>query len=235
VRYKQAVLGVGWAVVRPIVGAATLTIVFDRVVNVSSDGVPYVPFALLGYSAWSYFSGSVGGAAASLVGSSDLITKVYFPRLAAPLAAVVPGLVDFAVSALPLLVAMAWFRVLPGPALLTLPVWVAGLVVLAFSLGLCFATLNVRYRDAGPLLAVLLQLLFFLSPIAYPASSVTGAWRYVYYLNPMAGIVTGLRWSVLQGPWPGAPLAVSVAVTLVTLVSGLRYFQSAERRFADVI
>jgi ABC-type polysaccharide/polyol phosphate export permease len=235
VRYKQAVLGVGWGVVRPIVGAATLTIVFDRVVNVSSDGVPYVPFALLGYSAWSYFSGSVGGAAGSLVGSSDLITKVYFPRLAAPLAAVVPGLVDFAVSALPLLVAMAWFRVLPGPALLTLPLWVAGLVVVAFSVGLCFATLNVRYRDAGPLLAVMLQLLFFLSPIAYPASAVTGAWRYVYYLNPMAGLVTGLRWSVLRGPWPGTPLAVSVAVILVTLVGGLRYFQSAERRFADVI
>ena len=106
--------------------------------------------------------------------------------------------------------------------------------MLAFSLGLCFATLNVRYRDAGPL-PVMLQLLFFLSPIAYPASAVTGAWRYVYFLNPMAGLVTGLRWSVSRGPWPGAPLTVSVAVIVVTLVGGLRYFQSAERRFADVI
>lgn len=235
VRYKQAALGVGWAIVRPVVGALTLTIVFHHVVNLPSDGLPYVPFALVGYSAWAYLSASLGGAGGSLVANSALITKVYFPRLLAPLAAVVPGLVDLAVSAVPLAVAMLWAGIAPGLALLALPLWVVGLVACAFGVGLWFATLNVRYRDAAALLAVALQLLFFLSPIAYPASQVPDGWRLVYYLNPVAGLVGGLRWSLLGGPWPGAPLAVSAAVILVALGGGLRYFQAAERRFADVI
>ena len=236
VRYKQAALGVGWAVVRPLVGAVTLTVVFNRVVNLASDGLPYLPFALVGYSAWSYVSASLGGAAASLVANSALITKVYFPRLLAPLSAVLPGLVDLAVALVPLTVAMVVTGVRPGPAIVTLPFWVLGLVVTSFGVGLWFATLNVRYRDAGALLGVALQLLFFVSPIAYPASEVPGQWRAVYYLNPMAGLLTGLRWSVLDGPRPGVgPLAVSLTVITVCLLGGLRYFQSAERRFADVI
>ena len=236
VRYKQAALGVGWAVVRPLIGALTLTVVFNRVVDLPSDGIPYVPFALVGYSAWAYVSASLSGAAASLVANSALITKVYFPRLLAPLAAVVPGLVDLAVSFVPLAVAMAVSGARPGPALLTLPVWLAGLAVTAFGVGLWFATLNVRYRDAGALLGVALQLLFFLSPIAYPVSEVPGRWRLVYFLNPMAGLIGGLRWSLLDGPRPGiGPLSVSLAVIVVALVGGLRYFQAAERRFADVI
>jgi ABC-type polysaccharide/polyol phosphate export permease len=235
VRYKQAALGVGWAIVRPLVGALTLTVVFRAVVDLPSDGLPYVPFALVGYSAWAYVSASLGGAGASLVTNSALITKVYFPRLLAPLAAVLPGLVDLAVATLPLAVAMVWAGIAPGPEVLALPLWVTGLMATAFGVGLWFATLNVRYRDAGALLGVALQLLFFLSPIAYPASQVPGDWRFAYFLNPVAGLVSGLRWSLLGGPWPGAPLAVSAAVVVVALGGGLRYFQAAERRFADVI
>jgi ABC-type polysaccharide/polyol phosphate export permease len=235
VRYKQAALGVGWAVVRPLVGALTLTVVFHRVVQLPSDGLPYVPFALVGYSAWAYVSASLGAAGTSLVANSALITKVYFPRLLAPLAAVVPGLVDLAVSAVPLAAAMAWAGIGPRPALLTLPVWVAGLAVTAFGVGLWFATLNVRYRDAAALLAVGLQLAFFLSPIAYPATEVPGDWRLAYHLNPVAGLVGALRWCLLGGPWPGAGLAVSAAVAAAVTWGGLRYFQAAERRFADVI
>ena len=235
VRYKQAALGVGWAIVRPVIGALTLTVVFQHVVDLSSDNIPYVPFALVGYSAWAYLSASLGGAGGSLVANSTLITKVYFPRVLAPLAAVIPGLVDLAVSAVPLVIAMAWYGLRPGPELLLLPLWVAGLVACAFGVGLWFATLNVRYRDAAALLAVALQLLFFLSPIVYPASQVPEVWRPLYFLNPVAGLVSGLRWSLLGGPWPGPPMAVSAVVIVVALWGGLRYFQAAERRFADVI
>ena len=235
VRYKQAALGVGWAIVRPVIGALTLTVVFQHVVDLSSDNIPYVPFALVGYSAWAYLSASLGGAGGSLVANSTLITKVYFPRVLAPLAAVIPGLVDLAVSAVPLVIAMAWYGLRPGPELLLLPLWVAGLVACAFGVGLWFATLNVRYRDAAALLAVALQLLFFLSPIVYPGSQVPEVWRPVYFVNPVAGLVSGLRWSLLGGPWPGPPMAVSAVVIVVALWGGLRYFQAAERRFADVI
>jgi lipopolysaccharide transport system permease protein len=131
---------------------------------------------------------------------------------------------------------MAATGVRPGPAIVTLPIWLLGLVATAFGVGLWFATLNVRYRDAGALLGVALQLMFFVSPIAYPASEVPGQWRTLYYLNPMAGLISGLRWSLLGGPRPGGgPLAVSLAVITLALWGGLRYFQSAERRFADVI
>jgi ABC-type polysaccharide/polyol phosphate export permease len=235
VRYKQAAFGVGWAILRPIAGAIVLTVVFRQVAGVASDGLPYVPFALVGYSAWAYFSTSLGGAAGSLVANSALITKVYFPRLLAPAAAVVPGLVDLAVAMVPLVAVMAWTGTAPGPQVVTLPLWVAALALTALGIGLWFATVNVRYRDAGALLGLLMQLWFFLSPIAYPASEVPEAWRPLYYLNPIAGIVGGLRWSLLDGPWPGWPLALSAAVAVAVTAAGLRTFRSGERYFADVI
>lgn len=235
VRYKQAAFGVGWAILRPIAGAVVLTVVFRQVAGVPSDGLAYVPFALLGYSAWSYFSTSLGGAASSLVSNSALITKVYFPRLLAPAAAVVPGLVDLAVALVPLALVMAWTATAPGIGLVTLPLWVAALAVTALGIGLWFATVNVRYRDAGALLGLLMQLWFFLSPVAYPASAVADPWRALYYLNPVAGIIGGLRWSVLDGPWPGWPLAVSAASAALLTLGGLRSFRAGERYFADVI
>lgn len=235
VRYKQAAFGVGWAILRPIAGAVVLTVVFRQVAGVASDGLPYVPFALLGYSAWAYFSAGLGAAAASLVSNSALITKVYFPRLLAPAAAVVPGLVDLAVAMIPLAAVMVWTGTAPGPGIVTAPLWVAGLALTALGLGLWFATVNVRYRDAGALLGLLMQLWFFLSPIAYPATEVPDGWRTLYYLNPIAGIVGGLRWSVLGGPWPGWPLALSVTAAVAVSAAGLRTFRSGERYFADVI
>jgi ABC-type polysaccharide/polyol phosphate export permease len=235
VRYKQAAFGVGWAILRPIAGAIVLTVVFRRVAGVPSDGLPYVPFALVGYSAWTYFSTSLSGAAGSLVANSALITKVYFPRLLAPAAAVAPGLVDLAVALVPLAVVMLWTGTAPGIGIVTLPLWLAALAVTALGIGLWFATVNVRYRDAGALLSLLMQLWFFLSPVAYPASAVSEQWRALYYLNPIAGLVGGLRWSLLDGPWPGWPLALSAAVAALATVGGLRAFRAGERYFADVI
>lgn len=235
VRYKQAAFGLGWAILRPIAGAIVLTVVFRRVAGVPSDGLPYVPFALLGYSAWSYFSTGLLSAASSLVANSSLITKVYFPRLLAPAAAVAPGLVDLAVALVPLAAVMTWTGATPGIGVVTLPLWVAALAVTTLGIGLWFATVNVRYRDAGALLGLLMQLWFFLTPVAYPASAVSARWRALYHLNPMAGIVGGLRWSLLDGPWPGWPLAVSAAVAALVTVGGVWTFRAGERYFADVI
>jgi lipopolysaccharide transport system permease protein len=235
VRYKQAALGVGWAFIQPIVAGLTLTLVFGRLAHVGSDGVPYLPFVMLGYSGWSLFSNGVTLSTTSLVVDRPLITKVYFPRVLIPLSTVLPGFVDFALAMIPLAVVMTVTGVSPGIGLVTLPLWVLAIGVVSLGVGLVFATLNVRYRDAAALLGILIQLLFFLSPVIYPASKVHGAFRWVYALNPMAGLLTGLRWSLLQTPLPGLPLVVSLTSGGLIFASSLVYFSVAERHFADVI
>jgi ABC-type polysaccharide/polyol phosphate export permease len=190
---------------------------------------------MVGYAGWTLVSRNTGAVTASIVTNASLITKVYFPRLLAPIASVIPGFVDFAIGLLPIAVVMVATGIVPSIALITMPVWVIGLGLASLGVGLLFATLNVQYRDAGAVLGLLTQLWFFVSPVAYPASRVHGAWRWVYALNPAAGLLTALRWSILDGPWPGAPLLVSLASTVVLLLAGLLYFRSAERRFADVI
>lgn len=235
VRYKQAALGAGWAFIQPIVAGLTLTVVFRRLVHVGSDGVPYLPFVMLGYSGWSLFSNGVTGATASLVADRPLITKVYFPRVLVPLSAVLTGFVDFALALIPLAVVMGILGVSPGLELITLPLWVLAIGVVSLAVGLVFATLNVRYRDAAALLGISIQLLFFLCPVIYPASNLHGAIRWVYAVNPMAGLLTGLRWSVLQTPLPGLPLVVSLSSGGLIFGASLVYFSMAERNFADVI
>jgi ABC-type polysaccharide/polyol phosphate export permease len=234
-RYKQAALGAAWSITQPLVGAVTLWVVFHRVVTLPSDGLPYLPFAMVGYAGWTLFSRNAAAVTGSIVANSSLITKVYFPRLLAPIAAILPGFVDFALGLLPLAVVMAVTGVAPGPELVTLPLWVLGLGLTSLGVGLVFATANVRYRDAGSVLGLLTQLWFFLSPIAYPASRVPSGWRWAYFVNPVAGLLSGLRWCVLGGPWPGLPLVVSLASGAALVAAGLLYFRSAERRFADVI
>jgi ABC-type polysaccharide/polyol phosphate export permease len=234
-RYKQAALGAAWSVTQPVAGAVTLYVVFHTVVSLPSDGIPYLPFAMAGYAGWTLFSRNAGAVTGSIVANSSLITKVYFPRLLAPISAILPGFVDFALALLPLAVVMAFTGVAPDLALLSLPLWVLAIGMTSLGVGLIFATANVRYRDAGSVLGLLTQLWFFLSPIAYPASRVEDGWRWAYFLNPMAGLLSGLRWCLLGGPWPGAPLLVSLAVAAVLSTIGLLYFRSAERAFADVI
>jgi ABC-type polysaccharide/polyol phosphate export permease len=235
VRYKQALLGASWSIVQPVVGALALTVVFHRVADVGSDGVPYVPFAMLGFAVWTLFARSVTAATASLVANTALITKVYFPRLLLPLAAVAPNLVDAAVALLPVAVAMAITATSPSAAIVTLPLWIVAVAVAGLGLGLVFATLNVRFRDAGAVIGLLVQLLFFLSPVAYPASAIEGAAEWAYYCNPMAGLIGGARWSMLGTTWPGWPIVVSFASTAILLVIGPLVFRRGERRFADVI
>jgi len=235
VRYKQAVLGIGWAVFQPLAGVVVFTIVFKRLADVQSDGLPYPIFAFVGLLAWNYTSGALTKATQSLVSNAGLVTKVYFPRLLIPLAAVLPGLLDLAVSLPVLLVLYPVYGIRPGWALLTLPLWIAAAVLVALAVGLLLAALNVRYRDVNQAISLLVQLWLFLSPVAYPTSAVPEAWRPVYALNPMVGVIEGFRWCLLDGPAPGPESLVSAGVTAALLGVGLVYFQRTERRFADVI
>jgi lipopolysaccharide transport system permease protein len=235
VRYKQAAFGVAWAVLQPLIGVVVFTVVFRRLAKVPSDGIPYQVFAFLGLAVWAYVSSGVTKAAQSLVTNSPLVTKVYFPRVLAPLAAVLPGLLDLALSLVVLGALMAVARLAPTWAALTLPFWVLALLVVTLGVGIWLGALNVQYRDVNQAITLLVQLWLFLSPVAYPSSLVPDAWRPLYALNPLTGILDGFRWALLGASWPGRYLAISLAVAAALLASGLVYFQRVERRFADVI
>jgi ABC-type polysaccharide/polyol phosphate export permease len=235
VRYKQAVFGAAWAVFQPLAGVVVFTLVFRRLAKVPSDGIPYPLFVFAGLAVWSYHASSVTRATQSLVGNAPLVTKVYFPRQLVPLAAVLPGLVDLALSLLMLGVLLAVYQTAPGWAVLTLPLWLVALVATTLGVGLWLSALNVQYRDINHAITLFIQLWLFVSPVAYPSSMVEGGWRLLYALNPMAGVIDAFRWALVRGPRPGLTLLISLAVTAVILVSGVLYFQRTERRFADVI
>jgi ABC-type polysaccharide/polyol phosphate export permease len=235
VRYKQAAFGVAWAAVQPIAGMAILTLVFHHLGHVSSGGIPYVPFVLLGYAAWTYFSGTLSTMTTSFVQDTPLVTKVYFPRLTVPAAATLPNLLDFAIATLVVLVFIPVYGISPTIAIVTLPLWLVALVAVAGSAGLVLATLNVQYRDVGQVVGLVIQLLFFASPVAYASSLIHGWPSWVYHLNPLVAVLDGLRWSLLAGPAPTAEALVSVGATIAIFFFGMWYFASTERQFADVI
>lgn len=234
-RYKQAFFGVGWAILQPVAGAAILVFVFQRLAGVSSAYAPYPVFALIGFSIWTYFSSTLAGEIESLVGNASLVTKVYFPRLVAPLAALLPNLIGLALSLGLVVVAMAGFGLAPRVNLLSLPLCVLSLVVAALGPGLLLATLNVRYRDVGSLFAPLIQLWFFASPVAYPVSLISGRWQWVYAVNPLVGVLEGFRWAFTGSPLDGVQIAISAATTFILLAGGMWYFAIGEREFADLI
>jgi ABC-type polysaccharide/polyol phosphate export permease len=235
VRYKQAAFGILWALLQPIVGMAVLALVFRRLAHLPSDGVPYLPFVLLGYTAWTYFSTTLSTITSSFVTNSALVTKVYFPRLSTPVSAALPGLVDLGIGLVVVIGFMVGYRVTPTAAVLTVPLWLLALVLLSFGIGLLLATLNVQYRDVNQVVGLIVQLWFFASPVAYASSLVHGNWQYVFRINPMVAILDGFRWAVLSGPAPGRAAWVSVVSGLVILFVGLQYFVANERRFADII
>jgi ABC-type polysaccharide/polyol phosphate export permease len=234
-RYRQAVFGIAWAVLQPLAAAVVLTFVFRELANVRTADVPYPAFALLGFLVWSYFSSSAGAAMGSLVGNATLVTKVYFPRIAAPAGALLPGLVHLLPGFALLAAVMVAEGIVPGPALAVLPLCLVALVVVTFGVGLLLSALNVKYRDVGSVFGPLFQLWLFASPVAYPTSMVSAQWRWLYGLNPMVGVIEVFRWSVLGAQAPGAYAIGSAATALALLVGGLAYFRRTERQFADVI
>lgn len=236
VRYKQTAIGAGWAVIQPLLTMALFTAVFSGLAKIPSDGLPYPIFAYAGLLPWSYFSFALGRSGNSLVNNSNLITKVYFPRLIIPLSAVVSPLVDFFVAFVLLIGMMVWYRIAPGWGVLALPLLVVLASVTALSVALWLSALCVRYRDVGVVIPFLIQLWMYASPVAYPLSLVPERWRLLYSLNPMVGVVEGFRWALLGTAAPDfTMMAVSVASVAIVLYGGLVYFKSMERVFADVV
>jgi len=235
VRYRQTMLGVGWALLQPIAGLVIFTIAFGRLAQLPSDGLPYPVFVYPAMCLWIYVSTSVSAAAAELPQNPHLVTRVYFPRILSPAAAVVPGLVDFALALALTPILLVAYGVAPGPQVLLVPVWMAAAAVVAFGIGTWLAAINVKYRDVRYALPFLLQSWFFLSPMVFPSSLVSDGWRTVYALNPLVGLIDGLRWSLVDGPLPPPADIASLMSAVVIVVSGLYYFRSAEVSFADVI
>jgi lipopolysaccharide transport system permease protein len=235
VRYKQTALGVAWAVLQPLLAMFVFSLFFGRLARMASDGLPYPVFNLAGLVPWTFFAFGLNEAAASVVGSRHLITKVYFPRLAIPLATVLAGLVDFAIAFVLLLLVMTWYGIVPGrEALFVIPLVLLAFVT-ALGAGLWLAALNVQYRDVRYVLPFLTQLWLFATPIVYPSSLVPAVWRPLYGLNPMVGVVDGFRWALLGSAPPGPTLAVSACAALALAAGGIFYFRRMERAFADVV
>lgn len=236
VRYAQTVLGAGWAILQPVLTMLVFTVIFGRFASIPSDGVPYAVFSLAALVPWTYFSTALSGASNSLVSSTNLITKVYFPRLVIPFAPVLAGLVDFAIALVVLGLVMVGYGIAPTPlALLVVPLLVAGMVLTAAGVGCWLSALNIQYRDVKHVTPFLVQVWMYASPIVYPMSLVPERYRAIYALNPMAGIVEGFR-AVLLGTsavsWP--TIGLSLLVGAVLFVTGALYFRRTERVFADV-
>jgi lipopolysaccharide transport system permease protein len=236
-RYKQTLLGVGWAVARPLVTMLVFVVVFGLIAKLPSEGAPYGLMVLAALLPWTLFSSALNETSASLVANASLLQKVYFPRLVLPLSALAVALVDFAVTFLLLVVIMAALGYAPGPRLVALPALLLLTLALALGLGLWFAALNVRWRDMRHIVQVLLQLALYLSPVGYSSTLVPEQWRSLFVLNPIVGVIEGFRWMLIPGAFPlrTDALAASVAIAVVALGSGLWYFRRTERHFADLI
>jgi lipopolysaccharide transport system permease protein len=235
VRYKQTLLGAGWAIIQPLMTMVVFTIFFGHLAKVPSDGLPYPVFSLMALVPWTYFASALAGCSTSLSGYQHIISKVYFPRLIIPIAAVIAPLVDFAIGFVILIGLMAWYRIVPGASIVWLPALMLLALATAASVGVWLAALNVRYRDVRYVVPFVVQLWMFATPVAYPASLVPARWRAVYGLNPMAGVIEGFRWALAGGPPPGVITLVSVAVVIVLIAGGAVYFRKLEGTFADVI
>jgi homopolymeric O-antigen transport system permease protein len=236
VRYKQTALGVAWAVLQPVVAMAIFTIFLGGLVHVPSDGLPYPLFAFVGLLPWMYFANATSGASGSLVANTNLVSKVYFPRLAIPIAAVLAGVVDLAIGLVLLILLLFVFGIVPAWTALLLPIFVALMVLTALGVSVWFSALDVQYRDVRYAIPFLIQVWLFATPVVYPASVVPEQYRGLYGLNPMAGVVEGFRWALLDhDAFPASLICVSCLVVAAILFSGLLYFRRMERTFADVI
>jgi homopolymeric O-antigen transport system permease protein len=236
IRYKQTIIGIGWAVIQPLITMLIFTAIFGYFARMPSDGLPYPIFAYSALLPWNYFATALNRCSVSVVADAHLITKVYFPRLILPIAGTISGLVDFSVSFVLLLGMMAWYGIAPGWAVLTVPAFLGLALVTALSMGLWLSALNVRYRDIGYTIPFLVQVWMFLSPIVYPISIIPEKYRLLYSVNPMAGVIEGFRWALLGKASPDfSLLAVSAFVVAVLFVTGLVFFKNMEQTFADVV
>jgi lipopolysaccharide transport system permease protein len=236
VRYKQTLLGAAWAIIQPFFTMVVFSLFFGRLAGVPSDGIPYPIFSYAALVPWSFFAHGLGQSSNSLVGSANLIRKVYFPRLVVPISSVVSGVVDFLLALAVLLGMMLYFRIVPTANVVWLPLLLLLAFVTALGAGLWFSALNVQYRDVKYTVPFVVQAWMFATPIAYPSSLLDEPWRSVYGLNPMVGVVEGFRWALLGTETAPVPIIlISSLAAVVLLVSGAFYFRRMEKTFADIV
>lgn len=237
VRYKQTVFGVAWAILKPLLTIGVLTVIFGRIAGMSAGGVPYAVLVAAAMLPWQFFSSAVADCSNSLLAGSQLISKIYFPRLIVPGSTLIVNLLDFAISSVIVGGLFAYYGLWPGWRVLTLPAFLLLATVASAGIGLWFAALNVRYRDVRHIVPFVLQLGLFATPVGYSSAVIPEEWRLVYALNPMVGVIDGFRWAILGDAQElrAAPLLISCLVAAALLVTGLRHFRRVERTFADVI
>ena len=236
VRYKQTALGAAWAIIQPFFTMIVFSIFFGRLAGIPSDGVPYPIFSFAALVPWTFFANSLTQSSNSLVSSANLIQKVYFPRLAVPIATVFSGLVDFVLAFFMLLAMMLYYGLVPTLNVIWLPAFFILALVTSLGVGLWLSALNVRFRDIRYIVPFLVQFWMFSSPIAYPSSLLSEPWRTLYGLNPMVGVIEGFRWGLLgTSSAPGAMVAVSSLMAIAIVVGGAFYFRRVEKTFADIV
>jgi lipopolysaccharide transport system permease protein len=236
VRYKQTALGASWAILQPFLTMVVFSLFFGRLAKIPSDGVPYPVFSYAGLLPWTFFSMGLAQSSASLVTSSNLITKVYFPRLAIPVATVLSGVVDFVLAFVVLLGMMVFYGIVPTWNMIWLPAFLLLALITCLGVGLWLSALNVKYRDVRYVIPFITQFWLFATPIAYPSALLEQPWRTIYGLNPMVGVVDGFRWALLDADTgPNLVLLVSSVTAILVLVAGAFYFRRMEKTFADIV
>lgn len=236
VRYKQTVIGAGWAILQPFATMVVFSLFFGVLAKLPPSGVPYPVFFYCALLPWMYFAGALAGATSAVVENQRLITKIYFPRILLPLTAVISGLVDFAIAFVMLIAMALYYGIVPTAATLLLPAFLLLSILTALAAGLWLSALNAMYRDVRYVVPFLIQFWMFASPVAYPSSLVPERWRWLYGLNPMAGVIEGFRWAITgQGQAPSGLIFVSAGVVVVLFVGGVIYFRRMESTIADVV
>ena len=237
VRYKQTVIGIAWAVVRPFLTMVVFTIVFGKLAKLPSEGAPYPILVFSAVLPWQFFANALSETSNSLIGNANLISKIYFPRLIIPASSVITSFVDFLISGIILVALIIWYQFVPGWRVMTLPFFIAIAFAASIGCGLWLGALNVKYRDFRYIIPFIVQFGLFISPVGFSSSIVPAKWRLLYSLNPMVGVIDGFRWSIIGGEtsfyWPGFLLSLSLVIIL--LITGIRYFRKTEKTFADVI
>ncbi|MCU0490981.1 MAG: ABC transporter permease [Chloroflexaceae bacterium] len=236
VRYKQTLLGASWAILQPFLMMVVFSFIFGTLVQVPTEGaIPYPIFTFVALLPWQFFANALSQSANSLVNSAALLRKVYFPRLAVPIASALAGLVDFGFAFLVLIGLMVYFQIVPTLAVLLLPLFLLLALVTVLGVGLWLSALNVQYRDVRYIVPFLVQIWMYASPVVYPSSLLDEPWRTLYGLNPMVGVIEGFRWALLGTSPPGAMIGVSTLVAMTLFISGLFYFRRMEQTFADAV
>ena len=237
VRYKQTIIGIAWALIRPFLTMVVFTIIFGKLAQLPSEGVPYPIMVFAAMLPWQFFANSVTEASNSLIGNVNLISKVYFPRLIIPTSSVITSLVDFLISATILAVLMMWYQLVPSWRIIMLPFFIAAAFAAAMGTGLWLSALNVKYRDFRYIVPFIVQFGLYISPVGFSSTIVPDRWRLLYSLNPMVGVIDGFRWALLGGNarifWPG--FIVSLSIVAIVFAYGIWYFRKTEKTFADVI